>query len=461
MNKQLALFLAWMGCGLALAGAACGQQEAANAVSAPDAPVRSYLTGRLTVSAEVDSVQDYRGFEVLVALDNEGQPDTLGYAETDSTGAFQLDVTAPRRGIYALILSRRGQILKVDELAVADGDSATVEATLPVGNRRLRIRSPENAGWMAYQNTKAQYNNNLLALVQGGQYQEDAVRKSVEQTTMIFWNMRSTFPNTMGSEVASAEAVIMLSGWNDSLALARAREIAPQNINYADVGRAARQAQARLAGQEAALQLVRDFQARAVNDDDRAQLHSELVLAHMDSLQHEAAIAEARALQAAYAGKPWARWAERAIYELENLMPGMAAPAFSVTTTTGAAVVLDSLRGRLVLLEFYQPQDQVYQREFTARNALAEEAGTDSLRIVSISLEPDPLLLEAFLEGRDAPGLHVSAPDGLQSTVARRYNVNVLPTRFLIDGDGNLVAKYVGSAMGTIQEDVLALLSKL
>ena len=459
MNQRLALFLAWMACSLVV-GAACGQQDASSAVPVRDDPVRSHLSGRLTVSADVDSVADYRGFEVLVALDNQGQPDTLGYAETDSAGAFQLDVTAPTRGIYAIVISRRGQILKLGELAVADGDSATLDATFPMGNRRLRLRSPENAAWAAYQNTKAQHNNNLLALIQGGQYDENGVRNHVEQTTMIFWNMRSTFPNTMGGEVASAEAVIMLGGWNDSLALARAREISPQNINFADVGRAARQAQARIAGQEAALQLVRDFQARADEDEERAQLQSEIVLAHMDSLQHGEALAAAQELAATYPGSPWARWADRAVYELENLLPGMAAPAFAVRTATGDSLALESLRGRVVLLEFYRPQDEVYQREFEARNALAEVAGEDSLSLVSISLEPDTLLNEAFLEGRDAPGFHAFAPDAQENMLVRTYNVNVLPTRFLIDFDGNIVGKYVGGTMAALREDILELLGK-
>ena len=458
MNKQLTLFLAWMGCSLVLVGAACGQQETAGTTPRGDTTVQSYLAGRLTVSADVDTVQDYRGFEVLVALDNQGEPDTLGYGETDSTGAFQLDITAPTRGIYALIISRRGQILKLGELAVAEGDSATLDAAFPMGNRRLRIRSEENAAWAAYQNTKIQHNNGLLALVQSGQYEEAGARNRVEQTTMIFWNMRSTFPNTMGGEVAAAEAVIMAAGWNDSLAVARAHDIAPNNINYAEVGRAARQAQARLAGQEAALQLVRDFQERALDDDQRAQLQSEIVLAHMDSLQHDEALAAARALAVDYAGTAWARWADRATYELENLLPGMEAPDFAVRTSEGDSLALDDLQGTLVLIEFYQPQDQVYQREFEGRNALHATVGEDSLRIVSISMEPDTLLNEAFLEGRNAPGFHVFVPDGLENITARRYNVNVLPTRYLIDAAGNIIGKYVGGAMAALQEDILALL---
>ncbi len=458
MNKRLTYILAWMTCSLVIVGAACGQQEAVSSVSDREGPVRSHLSGQLTVSAEVDSVADYRDFEVLVALDNAGQPDTLGYGISDSTGAFALDVVAPARGIYALIIGRRGQILKVGELAVAEGDSATMQAQFPIGNRRLRIRSAENAAWVAYQNTKAQHNSSLLSLVQEGTYNEEGVRGRVEQTTMIFWNLRSTFPNTMGGEVASAEAVIMLSGWNDSLALARAQEIAPTNINFAEVGSAARKSISRLEGQAAAIALLQDFQARADTDDKRAQLQTEMVLAYKDSLQHAEALETAQMITTTYPGTPWSSWAERAIYELENLLPGMAAPAFSVQTATDETITLESLQGRLVVLEFYQPQDQVYQREFEGRNDLIARAGTDSLEVLSISLEPDTLLNEAFLEGKEAPGKHIFIPDGQENAVVRTYNVNVLPTRYLIDSEGKIVGKYVGGAMATLREDALAML---
>jgi len=454
MNQRFTLFIAWMACSLALSMAACGQKDAVE-----ETTVHSYLEGRLTVSAEIDSVPDYRDFEVLVALNNEGLPDTLGFAVTDSTGGFHFDITAPERGFYPLFVSRRGQILGVGELAVAEGDSATLKATFPLGNRSLRFRSMENSAWAAYRNTKAQYNKALVEIIRSGQYDEQAVANSVAQTTMIFWNIRTTFPNTMGSEVASAEAVLMIGGWNDSLALAWAMEIDPQHSSYAEVGRMARQAQARLAGQAAALQLIGDFQARAVNDQQRAQLQAERVLAHLDSLQHDEALAAAHALIDTYpTNTDWTDWAARAIYELENLLPGMMAPSFTATTKEGDTVVLDSLRGRLVLLEFYVPQDPVFQREVQERNALYEAVGEVALVIVSVSAEPDTLLNEAFLEGRDVPGFHVFAPEGLDHRIARSYNINVLPTRYLIDSEGKIIGKYVGGAMATLREDVMALL---
>lgn len=433
---------------------ACRSQEDEKTV------VRSHLEGRLTVRAEVDSIPDYRDFEVLVLSQTQGtdvDADTLGLATTDSTGAFSMTITAPERGIYPLLISRRGTILKVGELAVAEGDSARFRAEFPMGNRPLLIRSKENAAWMAYKNTKAQYNDALLRMLQEGAYDADVVNRSVLQASTILWSLRENYPATIGAEIASAEAVIMLEGWDDSLAVSRAREIEAANPNYVEVARAARRALARREGQAAAVALVKAFQEKATKPELKAGLQSEIVVAYADSLQRDEALAAAQALKKTYGKTAWAAWADRAIYEIETLSPGLPAPAFQLTTVDGGAVSAASLRGKAVVLEFYRPEDPAYQRQLGLRNVLQDAFGADSLAFVSISMQPDSLLNEAFRDGRAFPGHHVIAPDGAESAVARAYNVHLLPTRVLIDAQGNIVRKYVGDTLARLRDDLVEL----
>ena len=138
-------------------------------------------------------------------------------------------------------------------------------------------------------------------------------------------------------------------------------------------------------------------------------------------------------------------------------MPGMRAPGFTVATVEGDSVSIESLRGNPVLLEFYRPQDPEYRQQLPARNALADMVGEDRLQYVALSLEPDPDLNEAFREGREVPGRHVVLTDGLDHPMAEAYNVSVLPTRILIDREGNIVRKYVGSTLARVQEDLVRL----
>ena len=429
-------------------GLACAYQDAETLPA-----VQSWLQGTITVRPEIDSTADYRGFGVLIAVDNEGEPDTLGYSVTDSTGYFSMSVNAPQRGVYALIISRRGDILEIGHLAVAEGDSARLNVALPVGSANLRPRSSENAAWQAYQNTKLQHEQNLVALAQAEPYDEAAVGLHVAQTTVILWNLQEIYPGTMGAEVAAAEAVVMNAGWNDSLVVAWAAEVPPENVQFGDVGRAARQATLRVSGHEVSMDVLNSFAQRALEDEHRAELLSEMVLAHLENEETDLALAAAEQLETEFEESQWADWAGRAAYEIRYLLPGMQAPSLIARDTAGVEVNLGDYAGRYVVIEFYRPEDSIYQRELEGRNQLIADYGHDRIEIISISLQPDTLVNEAFFEEREVPGVHIYGT----SNLARTYNVNVLPTRYLIDPEGRVVDKYVGGAMAALYEYMILL----
>lgn len=432
---------------------------AAGSPAQAQAPVESRLEGRITVSDTIDATGDYSGFEVLVAALGTGGIDTLGHAVTERSGAFEMEVRAPERGIYPLIIQRRGQTLHNGQLVVADGEAASFSIELPT-RRQLLIRSPENAALLAYRNARAQHNQTLLRTLSDSTTteQEQELEMSIRRTADLLWSFEDTYPGTLGAELAAAEAVVMLGSWDDSLLVARAREISPENPRFVEVAQAARQAMARYEGQEAALALVRDFREQALSEEQRAALQAEIVRAHVDSLQQQEALQAARVLAEEYPDGRWAEWAERASYEIEHLMPGMPAPSFAVTTLQGEEVSLEGLRGRPVLLEFYTPADATYREQLPRRNALANvQEGGVPLEIVSVSFEPDTLMNEAFLDGRDLPGKHVVAPEGPESSIAKAYNVTTVPTRFLIDAEGRIVGKYVGGSLPSLREDLIRL----
>ena len=390
---------------------------------------------------------------MLVAQSTDGEPDTLGYAVTDSSGYFSMQVTAPVRGMYGLVISRVGQILASGRIVIADGDSASLVAAFPLHGRTMRIRSLENSAWQAYQNTLTQHERELVELVQSGTYEEEVVNARFSQTTTILWDLQQTFPNSMAGELAAAEAIVMGSGWNDSLVVARMRALPSSNARFTDAARSARHAQARLAGQSAALALLDEITERTESSVQRAEIASERVLAYIDSSQFDAALEVAQTMQEDYVDTQWSTWGERAAYEIQNLLPGMEAPNFAVRDANGDSLSLQDLRGKHVILEFYQPEDDLYQRELPGRNNIFTVLGADQVEIVSISMQPDTLVNEAFFEERIAPGRHVYG--GLD--VAQQYNIHVLPTRYVIDAQGNLVNKYVGGTMAALYEDMVRL----
>ena len=250
---------------------------------APEWPTMT-LEGSVKIRAEIDSTANYSGFELLVYRQVDGEDaDTLGIATTDTTGYFAMEISVPERGVYPLLISRYGTALHQEEMAVVAGDAATVDAVLPTA-APLRIRSAENVAWVAYRNTRAQHQQSLNEVLTGGAIDPEAIQRTVEATSTIYTSLARTFPGTMGAEVASAESVIMLAGWNDALALQRLDSLSIDNVRIVDVLRAARRAAAREEGLEAGLGLLERWKAKTDDQVLRAAIQSEQVLALIDSL---------------------------------------------------------------------------------------------------------------------------------------------------------------------------------
>lgn len=437
--------------------AACGNTGHAEQVAEP---VQSYLEGTITVRPEVDTTANYRGFEVVVVNTEGGtqDADTLGYAVTDSTGFFRMEIEAPSRNVYPILISRYGTLLAADNMAVAEADSATMRVQIPTGDRPFAIRSQENGALMAYRNTRAQYNQQLVQLVQSQNMDEAGMRSAAMQASTILWNLQDTYGGTIGGDLAAVEAVTLLDGWDDALLLERLVAIDPSNPRYIEAMRAGRQATARLAGQDSAIAFVEAAQARVDDPQTQAALQAIIVTARTDSSQEGLAIEAAQELQAMDV-EPWNEWAEQALYELENLQRGMLAPTFAASTREGDLFDLGSQRGNVVVLEFYAPGNQIFRSEFGARAGLAQAYADEPVTFVSISLQPDTTLNEVlFEEGLDFPGIHIFAPEGPDAEVAQKYAIRGVPTRVVIDPDGRLVARYLGASLESVAADIRGLL---
>lgn len=265
----------------------------------------------------------------------------------------------------------------------------------------------------------------------------------------------------MATKLASIESVIMLEGWQDSVVIARLSELQIDSDGFVGAVRAARRSVAREMGQDSSLSLLNSYRERVSGEDQKAELQMELVIALLDSFQNELALEEALELRRLYPDSEWATWAARATYEIENLLPGMEAPAFNVTLREGTNLLSEDLLGKFLVLEFYEPTNDIFLRESAERNTVYQLLNKNVFQTLSISIEPDSVINEGLFDEFTPPGMFVFAEGGRESNIARLYNVQVIPTRFLIDPDGLIVSKYTRSGMQDLKEDLIAIIARL
>ncbi|GMQ80664.1 MAG: hypothetical protein BMS9Abin05_0092 [Rhodothermia bacterium] len=423
--------------------------------------IHAFAEGNFSITNQQDSTKDFSGFEIVLVTQTEGDVDTLGVTETNVKGDFRMDISALEEGVFPFIVSRAGTRLAIAEFVVVEGDTTTVSGSFPLGGRRLRIVSPENAAWTAYRNAKALHNQRMLDLVQSQTASSENMFNTIASTSTILWSLRSSYPSSMATKLASAESVVMLEGWQDSLVIARLPELGIDNSGIVGAVRAARRSVARQIGQDSSLSLLRSYWQRVPDESQKAELQMELVVALLDSFQNDLALQEALELRRLYPDSEWATWAARATYEIENLLPGMVAPAFQVVLRNGIKLSSERLLGKFLILEFFEPTDDIFIKEIGERNTVFQLLNENVFQILSISIDPDSVVNEALFEEATPPGMFAFADGGKESDIARLYNVHVIPTRFLIDPDGLIVSKYTRSGMLDLKEDLIAIIARL
>ena len=126
---------------------------------------------------------------------------------------------------------------------------------------------------------------------------------------------------------------------------------------------------------------------------------------------------------------------------------GLRAPNVGFQRFGGGAVSLESLHGKVVLVDFWGTFCPPCVEEMPVLVKLAHEYEPRGLVFVAPSLDdPDRAAVEvgAFID-RQVPGLAPYAAFGNDAS-ANAFGIHLLPTLVVIDRSGKVVATYLGSA---------------
>lgn len=103
--------------------------------------------------------------------------------------------------------------------------------------------------------------------------------------------------------------------------------------------------------------------------------------------------------------------------------------------------MLDSLRGRVVYVDFWASWCDPCRKSFPWLQAMQAKYDSVGLTVVGVNLDKDHALSEAFLRQHPASFRIAYDPAG---KVAEAYKIKVMPSSVLIGRDGTVIAMHTG-----------------
>lgn len=123
-----------------------------------------------------------------------------------------------------------------------------------------------------------------------------------------------------------------------------------------------------------------------------------------------------------------------------KLAPGRPAPAFALADTSGRQVALSSFRGRAVYLDFWATWCGPCLQEMKAAPPLYQAFnGRPDVAFVAVSLDQDAQAWRRWVRRNARPGVVYLHALGMEAPVAKAYQINGIPSYWLIGPDGRIV----------------------
>ena len=128
---------------------------------------------------------------------------------------------------------------------------------------------------------------------------------------------------------------------------------------------------------------------------------------------------------------------EEVVRETSKLKPGQPAPDFTLSDLQGQSVSLSDFKGQAVLLDFWASWCGPCIEAVPHLKELKQQTRDQKVVFLNISLDPADEWHQAVNE-HGLTGVHVHAPGGRQSAVAKLYQVSGIPSYFLVGPDGRM-----------------------
>jgi len=125
----------------------------------------------------------------------------------------------------------------------------------------------------------------------------------------------------------------------------------------------------------------------------------------------------------------------------DELTPGTPFPDFETADLSGAPLSIANYSGKVILVDFWATWCPPCRAELPNVKAAYEQFHDQGFEIIGISLDNKQPTLEKFIDQHNMPWPQACDGKAWQGDLVKQYGVLSIPTTFLLDQDGNIVAK--------------------
>ena len=119
---------------------------------------------------------------------------------------------------------------------------------------------------------------------------------------------------------------------------------------------------------------------------------------------------------------------------------GKPAPEFSATDLDGNPISLQQYSGKVVLLDFWAVWNGFCTGEVLRVQKIYDTYKDKGFEVIGVSLDTDETKLRNYLKENSIPWRQIYSGLERQCPLAQQYDVRSIPTRWLMDRDGKLIA---------------------
>ncbi|MFI3331317.1 MAG: TlpA disulfide reductase family protein [Rikenellaceae bacterium] len=118
-------------------------------------------------------------------------------------------------------------------------------------------------------------------------------------------------------------------------------------------------------------------------------------------------------------------------------------PEIDLKDMYGVTHSLSGIKDKVILLNFYYPNEQVCRLDNAELKEIYAKYSSKGFEIYQVSLDEDKFVWVSNVQDQKLPWICVSDFKGKNSIAAKSYNVKSVPSSFLIDKNGEIVARNV------------------